>query len=74
MEKSTLDDKVRGLPLPFIIGGSSLGAYTGYVLSARVDAEIEARRNLERRIETYEDRITRRIERIEDRTEKGDRR
>ncbi len=69
--RATLDDKIKGLLLPFIIGGSSLGAYTGYVLSARVDAEIDARKAIERRLEVFEDRATRRIERLEDRLDRG---
>lgn len=69
--KNSTDDKIRGLLLPFIIGGSSLGAYTGYVLSARVDAEIDSRKALERQVELLENRVTRRLERVEDLLSKG---
>lgn len=69
-EKVAWDDKIKVLLLPFIIGGAGMGGYTGYVLKASLDAEIEARRSLEKRIDQLDSRISRQLERIEDRISK----
>lgn len=40
-------DLQRGLLLPLLVGGGSLGIYGGNVLGARLDNEIEARKALQ---------------------------
>ena len=66
-KKSTLDDKIKVLLLPFIVGGAGLGSYKGYSLKSSLESEVEARKILERKADILEERLIRRIERLEDR-------
>lgn len=68
--KNTIDDKIKGLLLPFILGGAGMGGYTGMVLKSSLDAEIDARRTLERKLDVMEERLLKRIERLEERWER----
>lgn len=66
LKKATFDDLIKVLFVPLIAGGGSMGGYGFYVLTAKLEAEVEARKALERKVDISEDRILHRLDRIED--------